>query len=225
MQNKQYFLDFLSGNRTVNVIFEPFIRRTHTETLIWRRSPLLWDTPEHYVDTLVALAPRTRADVVFCDMRIFAGEEKEQLIDAIEHCPGESEIGFGVICDHAEDLEIAETSHAICSAAVYGNAISKRLPTIRMDGTLAEAITRGDAGWYASNNAKEALKTADGRIRILGGLGRELVLRGSPVKIYEEVERLAAEYPGQWACGSGFEIPDDNYLQLISILGAFGRIR
>ena len=224
MQNKQYFLNFICGSGTVNVIFEPFIRRAHAETLIWRRSPHLWDTPEHYVDTLVALAPRTRADVVYCDMRIFEGLEKEKLIRAIKNS-GEDKIGFGVICDRAEDLEIAEACHAICSAAVYGNTVSNRLPIIRMNGTLADAITRGDAGWYASNNAEEALNAADGRIRILGGLGRELVLRGSPVKIYEEVERLAAEYPGQWACGSGFEIPDDNYLQLISILGAFGRIR
>ena len=225
MQNKQYFLDFLSGQGRVNVIFEPFIRRSHTEALIWRRGPHLWNTPAAYAATLVALAPRTRTDMVFCDMRMFVGSEKEELIRAIESWRNTEGIGFGVICDNEQDLSIAEASPAVCTAAVYGNAVSNRVPVIRMDGILAEAIARGDAGWYAGDNAEKALEEARGRIRILGGLGREFVLQGSPVKIYEKVERLAEKYPGQWACGSGFEIPDDHYLELISVLGAFGRIR
>ncbi len=225
MQNKQYFLDFLAGRGTANVLFEPFIGRMHTETLIWRRGEHLWDTPAHYVDTLLALSERTRADVIFCDMRIYADAEKKELIRAVEACGNADGIGFAVICDNAADLALAENSSAICSAAVYGDAVPERLPVIRMDGSLEDAIARGDNAWYAADRAEQHLKEAGGMIRILGGLGRDFILEGAPVSIYAEVERLAAAYPGQWACGSGFEIPAENYLELISLLGAFGRIR
>ncbi len=225
MQDKQYFLDFLHGCGTKNVLFEPMIGRMHTETLIWRRGEHLWSTPEMYVDTLVALSRRTLADVVFCDMRFYADAEKVRLIRAMEEYTETDRVGFGVICDCAKDLALAENSDTVCAAAVYGNTPAKRIPVIRMDGTLTEAIARGDAGWYAPDQAERYLKDAGGRIRILGGLGREFVLNGSPVNIYAETERLAATYPGQWACGSGFEIPAENYLELISVLGSFGRIR
>lgn len=225
MQDKQYFLDFLKGRGTVNVLFEPFISRMHTETLIWRRGRHLWDTQEMYVDTLAALSRRTRADVVFCDMRNYADAEKENLLHTMKNYTETDGIGFGVICGCAEDLALAENSDIVCSAAVYGNAVSSRIPVIRMDGTLDDAIARGDAGWYTEDHAEQYLLEANGRIRILGGLGRDFILHGSPVNIYAEVERLAKKYPGQWACGSGFEIPEENYLELISLLGAFGRIR
>lgn len=223
VQDKHYFLDFLAGHGTNNVLFEPFLHRRHAETLIWRRGEHLWNTADAYVETLVALSHRTKADVVFCDMRIFADTEK--MFRSMETYSSDNGIGFGVICNTPKDLALAEKSSVVCLAAVYGNAQSRQLPIIRMDGTLADAITRGDAGWYAADKAEQHLKEADGRIRILGGLGPELILHSSPVKIYAEVERLAAEYPGQWACGSGFEIPEEYYLELISLLGAFGRIR
>lgn len=225
MQDKRYFLDFLAGKGTANVLFEPFISRMHTETLIWRRGEHLWNTPETYVDTLAALSRRIRADVAFCDMRIYAEDHKEALIRAMENYREADGVGFAVICDNAEDLALAEKSDAVCSAAVYGSTAAKQLPIIRMDGTLTDAIARGDAGWYAQDNAEAFLKEANGQIRILGGLGRAFILNGSPVNIYAEVERLATEYPAQWACGSGFEVPSENYLELISLLGAFGRIR
>ena len=224
MQNKKYFIDYLIGHRTENVLFEPFINRLHVETLIWRRGRQLWSTPEAYVDTLISLSRRARADVVFCDMRSYTYDEKERLLRATEAYAGD-DIGFAVICDQREDLEFAETFPSICSAAVYGEARSERIPVIRMDGSLSDAIGRGDSGWYARDNAEQHLQEANGSIRILGGLGGELFSDGEPVKIYTEVERLAASYPGQWACGSGGEISDKNYLELISLLGAFGRIR
>ncbi len=225
MQDKQYFLDFLQGHGTVNVLFEPFIGRMHTETLIWRRGEHLWNTPEMYVDTMYALSQRTRADVVFCDLRIYATAEKAHLLWVLKNHTETAGVGFGVICNCSEDLALAENSGAVCVAAVYGDIHANHIPVIRMDGTLEESMARGDAGWYAPDNAEKYLKKANGNIRILGGLGREFVLNGSPVNIYAETERLAMTYPGQWACGSGFEIPAENYLELISVLGSFGRIR
>ena len=226
MQNKQYFLDFLAGHGNTGVLFEPFISRQHTETLIWRRGAHLWSTPESYINTLLALSERTRADVIFCDMRNYhTPEEKHALLCAAGNCSHTVEIGIAVICDNAEDLKSAESFDGICAAAVYGDSVSERLPVIRMNGSLQDAIVRGDAGWYAAENAEKFLQESSGKIRVLGGLGRDFVLSGSPVNIYAEVERLAKEYPGQWACGSGFEIPEENYLELISVLGAFGRLR
>lgn len=224
MQNKQYFIDFLSGCGTKNVLFEPFVTRLHTETLIWRRGSHLWNTPEAYTDTLLALSGRTRSDVVFCDMRYFADKEKERLLRSIEKYASES-IGFAVICDNAKDLRLADSCTAICAAAVYGQAKSSRLPTIRMDGDVFDAIDNGDSGWYAKDNAEFYLQSVNGKIKILGGLGQNVILDTSPVNIYATVEHLASRYPGQWACGSGFEISEEHYLELISLLGAFGRIR
>ncbi len=227
-QNKQYFLDFLVGHAKQNVLFEPFIRRSHAETLIWRRGEHLWDTPDAYVNTLAALSHRTRADVVFCDIRLFADDKKFALIHAIESYDNMDGIGFGIICGNEHDLKLAEDSTTVCTAAVYGGAVSDILPIIRMDGSLEDAIKRGDSGWYAPMNAETYLqyvKQSNSKMRILGGLGRDFILRGAPIEIYSTVERLSHEYFGMWACGSGFEIPDDNYLELISLLGAFGRIR
>ncbi len=224
MQNKQYFLDFLAGRGTMNVLFEPYILRQHIETLIWRRGTHLWDHPAAYVDTLLALSERTRADVIFGDMRDYTNPEKEVLLCAADNYSGSDDIGFAVICDNEDDLKMAEKHPSVCAAAVYGTAVSASLPVVRMDGTLQAAIARGDAGWFAKEHAEQYLQESAGKIRILGGLGREFVLSGSPVGIYAEVERLARTYPGQWACGSGFEIPEENYLELISVLGAFGRI-
>lgn len=225
MQDKQCFLDFLLGNGKSNVLFEPFISQVHTETLIWRRGRHLWDTPEAYVDTLVALSERTRADVVYCDMRTYTDAEKERLLHAIEVYPEINGVGFGIICERAEDLALAENNQSICIAAVYGEARSSSIPIIRMDGSLQDAMERGDSGWFAQDHAEEYLRQSNGKIRILGGLGKNLLLNSSPVEIYAVVERLAMTYPGQWSCGSGFEIPEKNYLELISLLGAFGRIR
>lgn len=224
MQNRLYFLDYLIGCGTKNVLFEPFVNRIHTETLIWRRGTHLWDTPEAYTDTLFALSRRTRSDVIFCDMRRFADNQKEHLFWSIEKYAFEN-VGFAVICDNEEDLMLADRCSIICAAAVYGHARSKHLPTIRMDGDVFDAIENGDSGWYAEDDAEFYLQKVKGKIRILGGLGRNVILNSSPVNIYATVERLAASYPGQWACGSGFEIPAENYLELISLLGAFGKIR
>lgn len=224
LQNKQYFLDFLNGCGSRAVIFEPFISHLHTETLIWRRGTHLWETPGEYLKTLFELSHRTLADVVFCDIREYSDEDKKRLfceMKAYSHY----NIGIGIICNDSDDIKAAECSDVVCVICAYGDISSDILPVIRMDGTLENAIAGGYKGWFATNDAEKYLEYSEGKIKILGGLGREFILRGSPVDTYSEVERLYGKYAKNWACGSGFEIPSDNYLELISLLGAFGRIR
>lgn len=223
-KNKQHFLDFLSGTSKVHALFEPFIDRTITETLIWRRGPHLWNTPAAYLDTLLSCTDRTRSDMLFADLREFSGNDKEILIAEISALKRRDAVtGVGMICDCAEDVALAETA-ADC-LCIYGTACSHTLPTIRMDGTPEEAILRGDSGWFATDHAIHYLSNYGNQIRILGGLGADVICSSKPVIIYETVAQIAADFPTQWACGSGGLVPSDFYLEFISLLGAYGRIR
>lgn len=221
--NKEYFISFLRGKGKKAVIFEPFVSRTHTETLIWRRGDELWDTPEHYIDTLVFLSERTLSDVIFADMRLFDSDGKVRLLEYVSH-NDISPRGFGIITDSEDDITSAEES-GVDVVAAYGDIKSKTLPTIRMDGSIENAILLGYDGWYAPDCAKEYLEKYGNKIRVLGGLGKNWVESSSPMEIYTEVGEIHKSYGSSWACGSGGEISVEKYLELISLLGAFGRIR
>ena len=223
-RNKKYFIDFLIGTPTKNVIFEPYITRELTEALIWRRGGNLWSTPEQCISTLASNTERTRADIFFIDMNDFTEEEKAIIPHDILAFKGrDSELGVGVICHNEEEVSLVENvADCLC---IYGNTTSSKIPVIRMDGTPEEAIARGDLGWFARNDAEKNLADYGSKIKILGGLGVDFIVSSSPVKIYSYVAELAEKYPSMWACGSGGEIPGDKYLEFISLLGAFGRIR
>lgn len=223
-RDKQYFLDFLAGHGKVNVLFEPFLSHTHAETLIWRRGEHLWNTPENALDTLTYLTERTQADVVFSDIRSLSEDAKAEMFTAISAIAKDNPLGYGVICN-SEDISQCEAAEGICCLCVYGGGVSEKLPVIRMDGSAEDAIARGDCGWFCPDHAEDFLGTYGDRIRILGGLGLDTIVGGSPVVIYDRVEKIARDYPGKWACGSGGIVPDENYLELISLLGAFARIR
>ncbi|MBQ3859108.1 MAG: hypothetical protein II779_01160, partial [Clostridia bacterium] len=135
----------------------------------------------------------------------------------------EGEIGFGFLCAVREDVDLAEP--AADALGLYGDLPCPALPVIRMDGTLADAVRRGDCAWFAADGirAEDALAEALGKIRVLGGLGvGEL---SSPAPLYARVEKLGAEYPGEWGPGSGGTVAEDDYLGLIAMLGAYARIR
>ncbi|MBO7403442.1 MAG: hypothetical protein J6V24_00635, partial [Clostridia bacterium] len=130
-------------------------------------------------------------------------------------------LGFGVIGGTREDVTLGEeAADVLC---LYGDTASDRLPVIRMDGTLDDAIRRGDCAWFARSHAEDALCEADGRIRICGGLGIDRL--ASPAEVYARVERLNETCGASWAVGSGGVIPDEDYLGLIAMLGAYARIR
>ncbi len=224
--NKKYFTDFLCGHGTKSVLFEPFISKYQTETLIWRRGEQLWNTPENYIDTLIALSERTLSDVIFADVR---GMEEENLKKLLEHISkyrkDVSERGFGIITDNNNDIKPIEESGVVDVLCVYGDIFSSTLPTIRMDGSAENAIKLGYCGYYITDNAEETLAKYSDKIRILGGLGKNNIENSSPVKIYSRVESIHSEYGNKWACGSGGSISDEKYLELISLLGAFSHIR
>ncbi len=228
--NKSYFTSFLKGNGTKTVLFEPFISRYHTETLIWRRGNELWDTPEHYIDTLISLSERTLSDIIFADIRAYGKEDKLSLIHAV--CEKSEKIfprGFGIIADCKEDVKLAEECGAVDVLALYGGVVSDVIPSIRADChtdvDIASAISCGYCGCYASSGIDELLPKYGKSIRLLGGLGCNSDKPTSPVKLYETVASLSEKYRKEWACGSGGMIPDSEYLTLISLLGAFGRTR
>ena len=219
---KERFLGFLTGREAVPVLFEPFLSRRHTETLIWRRGPRLWDTPEHEIATLVAATERTGSDFVWIDLRNRTRDEKRALAEEAAARRGDYPfLGFGFLGDLQEDVRFSE--EAGDAAALWGDIQSETLPVIRMDGGIREAIDRGDAGWFARSGAEEALEEAGGRIRILGGLGTERL--SLPAPLYARVETLDGAFRGQWAVGSGGIVGDEEYLGLIAMLGAYVRIR
>lgn len=234
--NKSYFTSFLTGNGTKTVLFEPFISRYHTETLIWRRGNELWDTPEHYIDTLIALSERTLSDVIFADIRAYRKEDKLSLFHAIcDRVEKISPRGFGIITDCKEDVALAEKCGAVDVLMLYGDVVSDVIPSIRaacrMDEDINSAISCGYCGCFVSSGIDELLPKYGKSIRLLGGLAELVGLVGnsdepsSPVKIYSTVASLSEKYRKEWACGSGGMIHDNDYLTLISLLGAFGRTR
>lgn len=224
-RNKKYFLDFLTseGRSSKAVLFEPFISKYHTETLIWRRGRNLWDTQENYVGTLLSLTERTGADMVFADLRGLADGEKVRLGDVVRRKSKETDVGFGLICESRFDINLAED----CGADVVLIYVEEKssLPTVRMDGSIEDAILRGDSGYFLREQAEENLEKYGGKIKLLGGLDVDYIENSGPVSIYGRVEDIAKKYPGMWACGSGGCVADSHYLELISLLGAFARIR
>ncbi|MBE6616381.1 MAG: hypothetical protein E7627_00340 [Ruminococcaceae bacterium] len=222
--NKRFFLDFLLGTGDVHVLFEPYFSHGNAETIIWRRGDHLWDSPKEYIKTMLSVAERTQSDVMVCDVGLFRGDKKLMLIEYLrKYMLKGRPIGTCVICHSQEDVDMA-SDIADC-LGVYGNAKSKIAPVIRMDGTIEEAIARGDSGWFARDNVEHYLKNYGDKIRILGGLGAEFIQSASPAKIQKSIERLAAKYKGKWAVGSGGIVSKDKYLELASMLWAFLKLR
>ena len=222
-RKKQYFLDFLAGSANSSPLFEPMICKSNTELLIYRRSNRLWSTPSEYINTILSLVERIDSYFAFIDMHAFEVDERESLVSAASEKKATVEnIGFGFICYSQDDVDaVSDTADCVC---IYGDAITSAVPVIRMDGSIEDAIARGDSGWFAENDAEYYLNKYSDKIRILGGLGVDFIEGSSPMKIRKAVEKLALKYRGKWACGSGGMIANKYYLELASMLCAYSKI-
>lgn len=222
--NKRYFLDFLLGTGDVHVLFEPYFSRENAEALIWRRGDHLWDSPKEYIKTMLSVAERTQSDVMVCDIGLFGGNNKLLFIEYLrKYMLKGRPVGTCVICHSQDDVDM--TSDIADCLCIYGNAKSKIAPCIRMDGSINDAISRGDSGWFARDNVEHYLETYGDKIRVLGGLGADFIESSSPARIQKTVERLAEKYKGKWATGSGCAVSKDKYLELASMLWAFLKLR
>jgi len=223
VEKKHSFIDFLNGIGENNALFEPIICRDNTESLIYRKSNKLWSTPHEYINTLISLSERIGSYFAFIDMHSFETEERTSLVSAAaEKKATADDMGFGFICYSQEEVDaVSDVADCVC---IYGDAVSMSVPVIRMDGSVEDAISRGDSGWFAKSNAEHYLEIYSDKIRILGGLGVDFIQNSSPVKIYSAIEELGTKYRGKWACGSGGVITFKHYLEFISMLGAYSRI-
>ena len=177
-----------------------------------------------FINTLSYLTERTQADMIFPDLRIYDADGKKALLEEIRIFSKNTSLGIGVVCDSC-DVSLCESADGIDCLCVFGDAVSAKLPVIRMDGSAEDAVLRGDTAWFCPERAEEYLDTYGDKLLILGGFGLKSLAGGSPVGIYDRVEKINQKYTNRWACGSGGIIPDENYLELISLLGAFARIR
>ena len=219
------FLPILENktDHSVPTLFEPFISDILTEQLIWRRGPQLWDTPEHYADTMISLRERTSADVVTLDARRFCSSELTRMLAAAEQALPDG-AALVILCGSPQSQRTAETSPAVCAVGGYADTHPRRLPFIRMDGTPQSAAEEGASAWYAKNDAEAYYDTWHDRLAVIGGLGADWCAHAEPLAIHRAAEKLFAHTHNRgWMLGSGGEISADAYLSLISLLGIYAR--
>ena len=221
------FLASLSGTPVPRPsLFEPFVAPKLTEQLIWRRGSHLWNTPEHYADTMISLRERTLSDVVFLDARPYDRSDLTVLLNRAESkIPPSS--GAVLLCDDPDTLSLAESYSSVCAIGGYGPRLCPgKKPLIRMDGTPDAAIREGAAGYYAERNGVDLWKQYRNRIAICGGLGAVCCEQNSPVGLHAEIETCAKETNNAgFLPGSGGCISEHHYLQLISLLEGVIRLR
>lgn len=222
--------EFLTGKKGGAVLFEPYISKTNTETLIWRRGLELWDRAEHYFFTQLSLAERCLSDCVILDLDFFGDRENKEKLISLTASADHAGKEFCVICEDRDESELCERMNEKGNARIgvlglYGNAASMRTPSVRMDGTIEEAVKRGESGYFVRSGIRSCIEKYGDDIHLLGGLGTEFISSLKLASIYAEIDEVFGISGGNWAVGSGGEISADNYLQLISLLGAYLRLK
>ena len=222
--SKENFLTALrreSGARPT--LFEPFIHRALAEQLIWRRGPQLWDTPAHYVDTMVSLRERTQADIIILDAREYCMRSLFEMLYAAETLTPEAS-GCVVLCRTQEQVAEAAHSPAVCAIGGYEDTRPYCLPFIRMDKTVTDAVMEGAHGWFAPDHAESYYAQYGTSLAICGGLGAADLADMEPLAIHRRVQALTDQTQNRgYLIGSGGEIAEAAYLSLISMLGIYIR--
>ncbi len=200
-------------------LFEPFIHRTLAEQLIWRRGPQLWDTPAHYVDTMVSLRERTQADVVILDARTCCMRSLFEMLYAAETLTPKTSACV-MLCRTQEQAAECIHSPVVCAIGGYEDTHPYVKPFIRMDKTAEYAISEGADGWFAPSDAEVCFEKYGTTLSVCGGLGADAVANAEPLAIHRRVQAMVDTSGGcGYLIGSGGEIRDSAYLSLISLLG------
>jgi len=221
----QNFLSVLEHKEAARpTLFEPFINPFLAEQLIWRRGPQLWDTPEHYVKTMISLRERTQADVVILDARGYSIPSLVRLLSTVEHDLPQASRAV-ILCEDMRCVKEAVRSDAVCAIGIYGQTYpTDDLPFIRMDRTAEEAVIEGSLGWYAPASAETYYNAYCGRLTICGGLGADAVASAEPISIHQRIQSLVDQTQNLgYMIGSGGTVPASSYLSLISMLGIYIR--
>ena len=226
LPNAQNFLAVLENKAPARpTLFEPFVHPALAEQLIWRRGPQLWDTPAHYVDTMVSLRERTQADVVILDARNYCMRSLFEMLAAAERLTPETSACVVLCRTHEQVIECIH-SPVVCAVGGYEDTHPYVRPFIRMDRDAEYAIAEGAAGWFAPADAEEVYHTYHDRIAVCGGLGADHTAISEPLAIHRRVQALL-DHSGSrgYLIGSGGEIGETAYLSLISMLGIYIRSR
>lgn len=219
--------NFLAALRRENgarpTLFEPFIHKSLAEQLIWRRGPQLWDTPAHYVDTMVSLRERTQADVVILDARPYCMRSLFEMLYAAETLTPKTSACV-VLCRTQEQVAECVHSPVVCAIGGYEDTHPYVTPFIRMDKTAEYALSEGADGWFAPSDAEACYEIFGTSLSVCGGLGADAVAAMEPLAIHRRAQALFDTTKSQgYLIGSGGEIPDSAYLSLISMLGIYIR--
>ncbi|MBE6658276.1 MAG: hypothetical protein E7604_07515 [Ruminococcaceae bacterium] len=204
-------------------LFEPFIHKELAEQLIWRRGPQLWDTPAHYVDTMVSLRERTQADVVILDARSYCMRSLFEMLYAAETLTP-STSACVVLCRTQDQVAECMHSPVVCAIGGYEDTHPYIMPFIRMDKTAEDALSEGADGWFAPSDAETHFAQYGAALSICGGLGADTVTAMEPLAIHRRAQALFDVTHSQgYLIGSGGVIAESAYLSLISLLGIYIR--
>ena len=204
-------------------LFEPFIHPRLAEQLIWRRGPQLWDTPAHYVDTMVSLRERTQADVIILDARQYCMRSLFEMLAAAETLTPPTS-GCVVLCRTQAQVSECIHSPVVCAVGGYEDTHPYVKPFIRMDKTAEYALSEDADGWFAPSDAESNFEQYHASLSICGGLGAETVSAMEPLAIHRRVQSLIDTTQNcGYLIGSGGEIAESAYLSLISLLGIYIR--
>jgi len=229
----KHFINILAGansdKKNVPALFEPLINKAICEQLIWRKGDNLWDTPQHYLDTMFSLRERTKSDVITLDMRKFSADENQILTDHIASALSENdEIRAVMLCNSNEQVSIAKTSKYVCAIGGFGDVAKPTShPFIRMDGSIANAIAENADGYYCtSSDAETTYANYSNKITIIGGLGLDWLNGSSPMEVHARLESLYALTGNRrYIVASGGFGEETDFLNFISLLSIYIRHR
>lgn len=239
MRDYREFLRALNSQSGRVSLAEPFIPRVIAEQLIWRRGAQLWDSAEHYIDTMCELYAYVKSDVVFIDGREY---ELRELIKWRELLP--AGMKFVVTVDRTSELE-ALMDDSICAVMtseldigamvgasrecgrmkIFGKPcvyLSRALGDAAKDDILSASEHRFNGVYLPKIDERLIGFATEKSVALLGGVGVDAVNHTQPLDIYNQVEWLT-EHRLRLIGSGGYGEPVE-YLGFISLLGKYQKL-